>query len=183
MLEIINTVLQGSQPLYIKRKRIKSFLTFELIEFMDKYDYNCQLFVAYNDTNIFTIKDNILQSKNGPVRDIINSCIRRWKNREAYLKEKIYFTDEEMFDKCGELFVNSIKNRLINLKVGEYKCKDVVVTTSPVATIAIHYNKNGKRQLSIKCFLGDTFYIKYLDSNFKLFIEKCLSKYCEIVWI
>lgn len=183
MREIINTVLKRNCPIYVNRRCIESFLTFESIEFMDDKNRHCQLFIGYNSSNVYCVHKNLLCSKKGPIVDVINSAITRWDTREEFLKNKITLANKEIFDEVGRLFQQNIIDSIIHISYEEYSCRKVIVTTTPVATILIHYNKSKRRQLTLKAFLGDTLYLKYIDTNFKVFVEKCLSKYCEIVWI
>ena len=183
MKDIINTVLRRNKPLYVTRQKVDSFLTFELIEFMDNKNRYCQMFIGYNATNIYCVHKNLLYSNRGPLTDIINSAIARWDTKEEFIANRLVLSDKKYFDYVGDAFKDSIVNKLIHISVGEYACRKVTVTTNPVATIIVHYNKSNRRQHTLKAFLGDTLYIKYRDEDFKLFVNKCLEDYCYIEWL
>lgn len=193
MQNFIRTILRQEKVRVILRKDvIECRLIFTVIEFMDKRGLYKSLTLAYNESEIFVVRNQNLLPVNKTelltVSSIVRSSIKVYLSKDAMLSDRQPLADKKSLEKVFEAYENDISSDLLSIHTENFSVVKVLINWYPTITYIIHINFKNKRYTALiynynRVTVINEFILDSYREEYKSFITKIFKGLGDLIWI
>lgn len=189
---IRNILRQEGVKTVLRSEVIECKLIFTVIEFMDKRNLFKSLTLAYNESNIFVIRNkHLLPVKNTDILTVssnVRSTVKVYTSKKEMIDNREPIPNKESMEKLFEIYENDISSDLLSVHTENFSVVKVIINWYPTITYIIHINFKHKRYTSLiynfnRVTVINEFILTPYKEEYKNFIKQIFKGLGDLIWI
>lgn len=163
-------LLRNKARAVLRRKSIDKYLTFEVVDFIDRFGKYCSFYFVHNSCEVF-MNGSELIGASALVKselDKLQSTLICYKDKEDYIKNRLELPKEEDIEKYIEKITESITSDIYTMSTQNFKIVEVAVYFNPAMVLTVRFRFKGELQQPLSLFVNKMNAVEeFYDTEFK----------------